>query len=30
MSGKRIYELIGVKQKRCLSVTSLAFVANKK
>ena len=28
MSGKRFYEIIGVKQKRCLSETSLAFVDN--
>ena len=30
MSGKRFYEIIGVKQKRCLNVVSLAFVVNNK
>ena len=28
MSGNRFYEMIDVKQKRCLSGTSLAFVVN--
>ena len=28
MSGNRFYEISDVKQKRCLSETSLAFVVN--
>ena len=28
MSGSRFYEISDVKQKRCLSVASLAFVVN--
>ena len=28
MSGNRFYEIIGVKQKRCLNGVSLAFVVN--
>ena len=30
MSGNRFYEIIGVKQKRCLNEVSLAFVDNNK
>ena len=30
MSGNRFYAMINVKQKRCLSVASLAFVVNHK
>ena len=30
MSGNRFYEMINVKQKRCLNEVSLAFVVNNK